>query len=144
MGKAIIIDTGAIVAALRKRDEHHAWARLVMEAMERPCLTCEAVLSESFFLLDKAKEGKDRLCAMLERGILLVDYSMPDHLSETLRLMRQYHDTPMSFADACLVRMTEIHTGSSIWTTDRDFRIYRKNGRHEISIIAPWDSGISS
>ena len=72
---------------------------------------------------------------MLERGLLVVDYSIPQHLSETLRLIRQYRDTPMSFADACVVRMTEIHSGSSVWTTDQDFQVYRKNGRHAIPVI---------
>ena len=139
MVKVVIIDTGAIVAALCKRDEHHAWARRAMESMENPCLTCEAVVSESFFLLEKAREGNDRLCAMLERGLIQVDYSIQEHLPETLRLIRQYRDTPMSFADACLVRMVDTHSGASIWTTDQDFRIYRRRGKHEIPVIAPWD-----
>ena len=41
-------------------------------------------------------------------------------------------DVPMSFAGACLVRMTEILSGPILLTTDADFRIYRRLGRRTI------------
>jgi predicted nucleic acid-binding protein len=52
--------------------------------------------------------------------------------------MRRYRDTPMSFADACLVRMCETRADSCIWTFDRDFTIYRRNRRQTIPLVAPW------
>ena len=107
MAKTVVIDSGAIVAALRRRDQHHAWARAHFEAETEPFITCEAVISESFFLLERARGGKEALCGLLERAIIAVDFSFTDQLAETLRLVRRYHDTPMSFADACLVRMAE-------------------------------------
>ncbi len=137
MARTVLIDSGVIVAVLRRRDQHHAWARSHFEALSEACLTCEAVLSESFFLLDRAKEGKQRLAAMLERGIIVTDFSFAAHRQETLRLLRRYDDMPMSFADACLVRMAELYVDSVIFTTDNDFRIYRKNGRQAIPLILP-------
>lgn len=44
----------------------------------------------------------------------------------------------MSFADACLVRMSELHRDSRIFTLDRDFDAYRRNGRERIPLLAPW------
>jgi len=38
----------------------------------------------------------------------------------------------MSFADACLVRMTETLNNPVLLTTDADFRIYRRHGRQII------------
>ncbi len=55
-----------------------------------------------------------------------------------LRLLRKYADTPMSLADACLVRMTELHRDSRVFTLDRDFAAYRRNGREHIPLLAPW------
>ena len=107
MAGTVLIDSGAIVAVLRRRDQHHLWARSHFEVLVEPCLTCEAVLSESFFLLDHAKEGKDRLASLLQRSIIVVDFAFVAHREETLRLLRRYSNTPMSFADACLVRMAE-------------------------------------
>ena len=137
MARTVLIDSGAIVAALRRRDQHHLWARSHFEALGDPCLTCEAVLSESFFLLERATEGKDRLASILERGIIVADFSFADHRQETLRLLRRYDDTPMSLADACLVRMAELHDDAVVFTTDSDFRAYRKNGRQAIPLILP-------
>ncbi|MGI8604237.1 MAG: type II toxin-antitoxin system VapC family toxin [Verrucomicrobiales bacterium] len=133
----MLIDTSAIVAALHRRDQHHAWARAHFESLENPCLTCEAVLSESFFLLDRAREGNDALCGLIERGVVVVDFSFATHRSETFRLLRRYHDTPMSFADACLVRMSEVIDDAVMFTTDSDFRLYRKNGRQAIPLMIP-------
>lgn len=133
----LIIDTGAIVAALRRKDQHHAWARAHFEASTTPFVTCEAVVSESFFLLERARDGKEALAGILEREIVVVRFSLPDELVETLRLLRRYHDTPMSFADACLVRMAEKTDDTVVFTTDSDFRTYRRNGRQVIPLILP-------
>jgi len=86
---------------------HHAWAKANLERMTGSGLTCEAVLSECFYLLEKVFDGRERLSALLERGVLRVDFALPNHLLHVLQLLRRYHDTPMSLADACLVRMSE-------------------------------------
>ncbi len=138
MGKIVLIDSGPIVAALRERDQHHAWARSHFDSIVNPCLTCEAVVSESFFLLEGAPRGKETLCGLLERGIIVAAFQWVNHRSEVLRLIRRYSDTPMSFADACLVRMAEIHDQGVVFTTDTDFQAYRMNGRQTIPTIAPW------
>jgi hypothetical protein len=44
----------------------------------------------------------------------------------------------MQFADACLVRLAELHPAASVLTTDtRDFSIYRRNGKERLQLIAP-------
>ena len=137
MAASVLVDSGPLVAALRRRDQHHAWARAHFEAATEPFLTCEAVISETFFLLERARDGKEALCGLLERGILFVDFSFTRELAATLHLVRRYDDTPMSFADACLVRMAEQHADAIVLTMDSDFRTYRKNGRQVIPLIMP-------
>ena len=137
MAKSVLIDTGPLVAALRRRDAHHEWARAHFEATTVPFATCEAVISESLFLLERARDGQEALWSLIERGVVVVRYSFDDELAETLRLIRRYHDTPMSFADACLVRMAEKGDETVVFTTDSDFRTYRKNGRQVIPLIIP-------
>ena len=138
MAKTVIVDSGVIVAALLQRDLHHAWAKANLERMTGSCFTCEAVLSECFYLLEKVFDGRERLSALLDRGILRVDFALPNHLLHVLQLIRRYHDTPMSLADACLVRMSELHGDALVWTTDHDFEVYRRNGRQKIPLLAPW------
>jgi predicted nucleic acid-binding protein len=137
MGRTVLIDTGPIVAALRKRDEHHEWARAHFEAATEPFVTCEAVVSECMFLLEGVGDGKEALCGLLDRGIIVVGFALEAEMKETLRLIRRYRDTPMSFADACLVRMAEMNSGSTVFTTDSDFRIYRKHSRQVIPAFMP-------
>jgi uncharacterized protein len=138
MARTVLIDSGCIVAALHQRDQHHAWARAHFDSFVDPCLTCEAVLSESFFLLQRARQATDALCALLERKIVSVEYSLRAELAATLRLLRRYANVPMSFADACLVRMAEVFDDVAVFTTDSDFEIYRKHGRQVIPLITPY------
>lgn len=60
-----------------------------------------------------------------------------DELAPVLRLLRKYADVPMSLADACLVRMTETLADPVLLTTDRDFRVYRRHGRHVVPAVLP-------
>jgi hypothetical protein len=43
----------------------------------------------------------------------------------------------MSLADACIVRMAELHDRHSVLTLDRDFLVYRKNGRLPLALLHP-------
>lgn len=54
--------------------------------------------------------------------------------------MNRYASVPMSLADACLVRMSEIYGGSKILTLDSDFQIYRKHRNQMIPVIIPYDN----
>lgn len=137
MARTVLIDSGPLVAVLCERDRHHPWARTHFEATDVPFLTCEAVISECFFLLERTYQGKETLCRLLERGIVVVAYSFTDQVAETIRLIRRYKDMPMSLADACLVRMSERLGDTAVLTTDSDFRVYRRNGRQMIPVIMP-------
>ncbi len=137
MARTVLVDSGPLVAVLSRRDRHHAWARSHFEALTEPLLTCEAVLSEAFFLIRDIHGALERLGQLLSRGVVLVDFGLPDHLTRVLDLMRSYRDVPMSLADACLVCLAEERSGARVFTTDSDFRTYRKNKRQVIPLIAP-------
>ena len=135
--KPTIFDTGAVVALLDRRDQFHLWANNQSENLFPPFITCEAVISEACFLLAKVKTGEERLLAMIESDILQIDFSLSVEISKIKSLMKKYADVPMSFADACLVRMSETSENSVVFTLDSDFRIYRKNGKRKIDLIIP-------
>ena len=129
MEKTVLIDTGPLVAVLRERDQHHKWARHHFASLRNACVTCEAVLSEAFHMLETAPSGAERLCALLEEGTIRINFDVDDHLPDVLRVLRRYRNLPMGFADACLVRMSELHRECAVFTTDSDFRTYRRHGR---------------
>jgi len=47
----------------------------------------------------------------------------------------------MSLADACLVRLSEIHMAAEVLTLDSDFRIYRRHGNKVIPLRTPAKEG---
>ncbi len=100
-------------------------------------LTCDAVLSEALFLLSSNTNGISRFADILASGAIQSDFATTANLRELTSLIRKYQGLPMSFADACLVRLSEIHDGASVLTIDSHFRIYRKNGSDPIPFMLP-------
>jgi uncharacterized protein len=133
----VITDTGPLVALLNRRERRHAWAREQFGLIRPPAITCEAVISETCFLLRNTDSGIDNLMQLLSRGVVATPCSLDDELPTVSRLLKRYRSTPMSLADACLVRMAELFSKSTVLTLDDDFRIYRKNGRQVIPTIMP-------
>ena len=134
--KRVIIDTGPLVAFLNPRDHYHEWTKLQTAHIEPPLFTCEAVLAEACFLL-KRFDCCFALFEQIERGLLKIPFKVGDEVSEVSQLIKRYQQIPMSFADACLVRMSEILSNSTLFTLDSDFHFYRKSGRKVIPLISP-------
>lgn len=133
-----LIDTGPLVALLVGDDTQHPWAIEQSKHAPSTVLTCDAVVSEALFLLKRDGHDTDDLFAMVELGFLRSDFGFHAEYRHVRALMRRFRDQPMSFADACLVRMAELHQDACIWTLDRDFRIYRKHRRQTLSLVTPW------
>jgi predicted nucleic acid-binding protein len=127
--KSCIIDSGALVALLDPREQHHDWARETFSRQPGPWFTCEAVLSEALFLLHKAHAST--LDKLLRRSHLRLGLNLADELLKVLDLRAKYADLPMSLADACLVRMSETLPYPIVLTIDADFNIYRRH-RHQV------------
>jgi len=135
MAASVLVDAGFIIALLSRRDVHHEWS--VSQAAERtpPWSTCEAALSEAFHLL--RARGTHPLQELLRRDALRLNFDLAGQLDPVLALMNKYADVPMSLADACLVRMTEMIPDAVILTTDADFRVYRRHGRQVVPCVMP-------
>ena len=135
MAASVLVDAGFIVALLSRRDTHHRWAAAQAQRLLPPWSTCEAVLSEAFHLL--GPRGAPALDALLRRRAVLAPFHFGGDLEPVLRLMQKYAQTPMSLADACLVRMTETLADAVLLTTDADFRIYRRHSRQVVPCVMP-------
>ena len=136
MAGNLLVDAGFLVALLSRRDAHHPWAVTQATQHAPPWRTCEAVLSEAFHLL--GSRGAPALRALLQRRAVLASFDLNDDLEAVLKLLQKYADVPMSLADACLVRMTEILSDPFLLTTDSDFRIYRRHSRQVIPCVMPY------
>jgi predicted nucleic acid-binding protein len=133
----ILVDTGPLVAVLNANDEHHVWAKEMFSSLSPPLLTCEAVVSEVQFLLNA--RGGDPLTVLdwAQLGVIQLAFAAANEIPRLRSLQSSYRTLPMDFADACLVRMSEAHSRCRVLTTDTHFRIYRRNGRQIIPVLAP-------
>jgi predicted nucleic acid-binding protein len=135
MAASVIADASFLAALIDRRERHHDWAIVVARQYPRPWQTCEAILAEAFFVLDH--QGSVALMTLLKRDQLLVPFRIGDHKQAVVTLMQKYADLPMSFGDACLVRMTELLPEPVVLTTDSHFRVYRRNGRQVVPCVLP-------
>ena len=71
---------------------------------------------------------------ILDGSILCYDLTSED-LDRMSRLMKQYQDTPMDFADASLVALAEAVGARQIFTLDSDFSIYRFHDKTSFMLI---------
>ena len=134
---AILADTGALVALLDRREQYHGWAVAQARALHPPLLLCEPVLAELCFLLAETPGGIAAVRACLASGAWRIDFSLITEWERVFALMAAYSDQPMSLADACVVRMAELHKEARVFTLDAHFRVYRRNRRQLIPLIAP-------
>ena len=135
--RSVIIDTGPIVGFLVHSDDQHKWADRLFKSLPAPMLTCEAVLTEAFYLLSRDKNDPSRLFEIIDLGFIKVEFNFTEDRANIRELMRKYRDLPMSLADACLVRMAERRPSARVLTLDSHFRIYRRLGRSPVSTIMP-------
>ncbi len=128
-----VADTGLLVGFIDASDQHHVWAAECFEALRGPLTTCEAVLAETEYLVPGSGP---LLMEMARRGSLRVVTMVPGEAERLGALMKKY--PKMQFADACVVRLSELIPDAVVYTTDkRDFAIYRKNGRESVSTVTP-------
>jgi predicted nucleic acid-binding protein len=132
-----IVDTGPLVAFFDRADRHHRWAVDRVQELEVPLLACEPVLAETMYLLRYDARVPDVLFEYLQNGALQIAFRIEEHVSALRKLLKKYEDTPISLADACVVRMAEIHQRYSVLTLDWDFSVYRKHGRIALPLIHP-------
>ncbi|HEX9736269.1 MAG TPA: PIN domain-containing protein [Thermoanaerobaculia bacterium] len=133
----VLVDTGPLVAFLNRRDRYHAWAKQQLVKLKPPLLTCEAVVSEACFLLRAQPGGAEAVLELLERELLEITFDLGEEASRIRDVIARYANLPASLADACLVRMAELHAGSRVLTLDSHYKIYRIHGRKVIPTISP-------
>jgi len=132
----ILIDTGPMVAILRRPDQHHERCVAALRGLTEPLGTVWPAVTEAMFLLGDRPDAQGALWQSLENeAIALLPLDRQD-VPRIRELMWKYRDRPMDFADAALVRVAERDGIDSIFTVDRkDFDVYRMSGRRRFTII---------
>jgi len=134
--RAVLVDTGPIVALLDRSDNHHDEIVQALAAIEDPLVTVWPVVIEAMYLLAFSFQAQAALFEILETGaVRLIDVDVAD-LPALKRLMEKYRDLPIDFADAALVRVAEREGIRRVLTLDRrDFAVYRLARKGKFTIL---------
>lgn len=119
------MDTGVIVALLDRSERKHRACANAVEDAAAPLVTCEAVITESCYLLRRQSGAAEAILENVREGVFQIPFRLSQAASSLQRLFRKYRDREMDLADACLIHLAdELQTGD-ILTLDRDFEVYR-------------------
>jgi predicted nucleic acid-binding protein len=131
-----LIDTGAILALLDRRDRWHDVCVEAFGQLRLPLVTSEAVLTELFHLVGDSRVEMDAAWRFVRTGAIVLAAIEDAELRQVQALMSRYWDRPMDFADATLVYLAKRESLPTVLTVDHaDFETYRIEGRRRFRIL---------
>ena len=133
--KPVLLDTGVIVALIDRRERYHAQCATLVERLERPMVTCEAVIAESCYLLRALPAGVGTVMENIERGLVQIPFQLSQSAAPVRAMLKKYRDLPASLADACLIHLADLFDTGDILTLDRDFTTYRWRTMHPFRLL---------
>ncbi len=99
MIKQATIDTGPLVASLDDDEKFHRWAVEQIENLAAPLLVCEAVFTETMFLLKRLPAAQVAVIKLLENGALKIKFSLAENATAVKTLLSKHSDSGISLAD---------------------------------------------
>ncbi len=123
--KPVLLDTGVIVALLDRSEKFHKACAQTVREVEAPLVTCEAVITESCYLLRNLSGASEAVIENITAGIFQVPFQLSRDTAGLKQVLRKYKDRKIDLADACLIRLADQFGTADILTLDQDFTIYR-------------------
>ncbi|MBW2583897.1 MAG: PIN domain-containing protein [Deltaproteobacteria bacterium] len=133
--KKILIDSGPLIALFDASDKYHHEAVNFIKTNKYPLVTTLASITEALHLLDFNRNAQIDFLGWIHRGAVEIHNIENNDFKRLKELTEKYRDLPMDFADSCLVYIAEKLKLNTIATIDRDFSIYRIQGRRKFQII---------
>jgi len=133
--KAILLDTGVIVALLDRNERYHAQCVEIVADIDGPLVTCESVVAEACYLLRRTHGAPEAIIKNVANGVFQTPVHLADRAEPIGALLKKYRNVPMDLADACLVDLAELIDTGQILTLDSDFEIYRWRSRRKFELL---------
>lgn len=135
----VLLDTSVIVGLLDRSERFHARCVRAIEGLERPLVTCEAVIAESCYLLRGLPTGPATILENVEGGVFQIPFQLSTSAAPVQSILLKYRDLPADLADACLIQLAnDLNTGD-ILTLDRDFETYRWHRNRAFRLLVALD-----
>ncbi len=123
--KPVLLDTGVIVALLDRSERLHERCAEAVQEIEAPLVTCEAVITESCYLLRNVTGAPEAVIENVAAGIFQIPFQLSHEAASVRQVLRKYRDRQIDLADACLIRLADEFGTADILTLDGDFAVYR-------------------
>jgi predicted nucleic acid-binding protein len=123
--KPVLLDTGFIIALLDRSESLHKTCARTIREVQAPLVTCEAVITESCYLLRNLSGASEAVIENIAAGIFQIPFQLSRETAAVKQLLRKYKDRKIDLADACLIRLADQFGTADILTLDRDFAVYR-------------------
>jgi len=131
---SIVVDAGPLIALFDRDDRHHRRAVEFIRNRALRLITNLPVLTEATFLLRFSAPAQRDLLWWAHKSIEN-DQDTPADLPRIIAIMEKYSDLPADFADASLVALAERLNVSRVASVDRDFAIYRLEGKRRLENV---------
>ena len=135
--RTALLDTGPLVAYLDSADSAHETVAASLGGFVGTLCTTSAVITEAMYLLGDHSGGPRRLAEFVQAaGVHIFESTQHSQLHAAVVLMENYADTPMDFADATLVLLSDEVGTRDILTLDlRGFSAYRTRKGKSFRIV---------
>jgi len=133
--KKILIDSGPLIALFDSSDKYHKMSVDFIKSNKYPLITTLASITETLHLLDFNRNAQIDFLEWISRGAVEIHNIQNNDFKRIKDLTEKYRDLPMDFADSCLVYLAEKLSIYTIATIDRDFTIYRIQGKKKFKTI---------
>lgn len=131
----ILIDSGPLIALFDRSDKYHTASVEFIRTNRSDLVTTLASLTETLHLLDFNHNAQIDFLDWVYAGAITIESILSADLYRIRELMAKYSDLPMDFADACLVFLGEKLNIDTIATIDRDFDVYRMEGKRPFTTL---------
>lgn len=132
----LLLDTGPLVAAIDRSDNHHARCAALLESAKGPLLVPTTVIVEVCWL---AEERPDIEAAFLEAVALGEFEHVPVTTADITRmaeLVRTYADLPLGAVDASVIAIAERLKLTDVATLDRrHFTVVRPKHAQALNLL---------
>jgi len=132
----VLVDTGPLVALLRRNDVHHQLCRETMRLIRPPLITCWPVLTEAAWLLRDRPRALAQSYSGAKAGVFQL-IALDEHCLESIgALAKQYQGLRPQLADLALLHLAEREGIETVLTLDRrDFTAFKLKNRKPFRLL---------
>ena len=129
MRNVTLVDSGPLIALFDRSDRYHDRVLEFLKGFDGKLLSSWPVLTEVSHMLSFNLRVQLDFLEWISRGAVEVASIEQREITSILAYMRRYLDVPMDLADASLIHLAEREGIETILSIDRDYYIYRTEGR---------------